>query len=100
MFPLQSETAYTSAPEQWRPSSLNLLDDDDPPTKTTRKHLLNILSTLHYAQEKGISELGTEHAKKREQLNMSSEAINSNLEACIEAFSRAACFLQLQVWYH
>ena len=83
-------------PDQWVPACTGILDDDDPPTKTARKHILNILSTLYYVEEGGLSSLRAEHAKKKLQLKLSSSDINSNIETCIKSFCRALAFLQMR----
>jgi len=87
-----------SPPQEWKPSLMGMLDADDPPSKTARKYILNILSTLHYSNvlDGGIYGLESVHAKKRKQLEMTSSSINSTLERCISTFSRSMSFLQIR----
>lgn len=90
--------SVTNPPGEWVPSLMGMLDADDPPSKTARKYILNILSTLHYSDtlDDGVDGLEAIHAKKRKQLEMSSTEINNKLEKCISTFSRAMAFLQFR----
>lgn len=100
--PIDLPSSLTSSlvdlPEEWNPSLMDMLDADDPPSKTARKYILNILSILHYSDtlDGGVNGLESVHAKKRKQLEMSSSEINGNLERCISTFSRAMAFLQFR----
>jgi len=96
--PSSLTSSVVESPEEWEPSLMGMLDADDPPSKTARKYILNILSTLHYSDvlDSGVHDLEAVHAKKRKQLEMSSSEINGNLERCISTFSRAMAFLQFR----
>lgn len=96
--PSSLTSSLQSPPQAWSPSVMGTLEADDPPSKTTRKYLLNILSTLHYADilDNGVYDLEPVHAKKRKQLEMSSRAINKRIDECISTFSRVMAFLQMR----
>ena len=83
-------------PSSWSPEAAGVLDDDTPPTRTTRKQFLNIISVLTNGSGKKLSDLSVKHIKKKEHLELSSGEINRNSGEAVIALARALSFLQMR----
>jgi len=94
--PFSLTQGLVDCPSSWAPERTGVLDDDTPPTRTTRKQFLNVLSVLTNGLGDELQNLAVQHIKKKEHLELSSSEINNNSEEAVTALARALSFLQMR----